>query len=80
MKKDNIITLAIVIFLLVGLYLSMKITSDLNALRERVDRNNYEYQIVIEDNNTIIVFDKERHVGTVKLEGALDSLLTADNL
>jgi hypothetical protein len=58
----------------------MKITSDLNALRERVDRNNYEYQIVIEDNNTIIVFDKERHVGTVKLEGALDSLLTADNL
>lgn len=45
---------------------------------ERIDRANVEYQFVVTD-HTITVFDRNRIVGTVELEGQLDSLIAADN-
>lgn len=56
----------------------MHLFSSINALNARVDRANVEYQFVVVD-STITVWDRNRHVGTVKLEGQLDSLIIADN-
>ena len=77
--KDKILTGLIFLFVLIGLYLSLKITRDLNAVNERINRQNFEYQLVI-DHDSIILFDKNRPVGKVKLEGDLQVLLMEDNL
>jgi hypothetical protein len=77
--KDTILTGIIFLFVLIGLYLSLKITRDLNAVNERINRQNFEYQLVI-DHDSIILFDKNRPVGKVKLEGDLEVLLMEDNL
>jgi hypothetical protein len=77
--KDTILSGLIFLFVLIGLYLSLKITKDLNAVSERIDRQNVEYQLVI-DHDSIILFDKNRPVGKVKLEGDLEVLLMEDNL
>lgn len=37
-----------------------------------------EYQMIVTD-DSVQVFDNERVVGTIKLEGQLDSLITLDN-
>jgi hypothetical protein len=77
--KDKILTGLIFLFVLIGLYLSLKITKDLNAVNDRINRQNTEYQLVI-DHDSIILFDKNRPVGKVKLEGELATLLIEDNL
>ena len=77
--KDKIFTLLIAAFLLVGLYFSITLNDNLISLRDRVDRQNVEYQFVISDKDSITVFDKERFVGVVKLQGQLDSLIIKDN-
>lgn len=76
--KDKIFTLCIVLFLVAGLYFSVTIFKDIRSLNQRLDRQNVEYQLVIED-DSIIIFDKNRYVGKVKVEGQLDSLLIEDN-
>jgi hypothetical protein len=77
--KDKILSGLIFLFVLIGLYLSLKITRDLNAVNDRINRQNFEYQLVIDD-DSIILFDKNRPVGKVKLEGDLEVLLKEDNL
>ena len=77
--KDKILTGLIFLFILIGLYFSLKITKDLNAVNDRINRQNVEYQLVIDD-DSIILFDKNRPVGKVKLEGDLEVLLMEDNL
>jgi hypothetical protein len=77
--KDKILTGLIFLFVLIGLYFSLKITRDLNAVNDRINRQNTEYQLVI-DHDSIILFDKNRPVGKVKLEGDLEVLLMEDNL
>jgi hypothetical protein len=77
--KDKMLTGLILLFVITGLYFSLKITKDLNAVNERIDRQNMEYQLIIDD-DSIIIFDKERPVGKVKCQGQLDSLLVEDNL
>ncbi len=77
--KDKILTGLIFLFILIGLYFSLKITRDLNAVNDRINRQNFEYQLVIDD-DSIILFDKNRPVGKVKLEGDLEVLLMEDNL
>ena len=37
-----------------------------------------EYQFIVTD-DSVTVFDSDRTVGTIKLEGQLDSLITLDN-
>lgn len=77
--KDNIFSILIVLLLLVGLYVSLRTVREMNNISNRVDRMNYEYQLVIDD-DSIIVFDKNRPVGKVKMEGQLEVLLMEDNL
>ena len=60
------------------LYLSYRSIKTMESINNRVDRANVEYQFVITD-SLITVYDANRVVGTVKIEGQLDSLITADN-
>ncbi len=76
--KDKILTGLIFLFVLIGLYLSLKITKDLNTVNQRIDRINMEYQIVSTD-DSIFVYDDNRYVGGIRSEGQLDSLMTEDN-
>ena len=41
-------------------------------------KNPCEYQFIVTD-DSVSVFDGKRTVGTIKLEGQLDSLITLDN-
>lgn len=77
--KDKIFSVLIVLLLLVGLFVSLNMVREMNNISRRVDRMNYEYQLVIE-NDSIMVFDKNRPVGKVKMEGELQILLMEDNL
>jgi len=63
---------------LCSLYLSFKGVETLDSINNRMDRSNVEYQFVVTD-STITVWDDNRWVGTVALEGQLDSLITSDN-
>lgn len=77
--KDNILSFLIVLLLLVGLFISFNTVREMNNITHRIDRSNYEYQLVIQ-NDSIMVFDKNRPVGKVKLEGELKNLLVEENL
>jgi len=66
------------VVLLCSLYLSFKSIETLESVNNRLDRANVEYQFVITD-RTITVWDDNRLVGTVKLQGELYKLIIADN-
>lgn len=51
----------------------------LGSVEERLNRFNSEYQMVVTDSN-VTIFDANRVVGTVRLEGELNDLITSDNL
>lgn len=82
MKKDQFLTVVSLsvtaIVALCSLYLSFKGVKTLDNINNRINRANVEYQFVVTD-STITVWDKNRYVGDVKLEGQLDSLIVADN-
>lgn len=69
---------AVIVLLTITAIVSYKSISTLQAVSARLDRANVEYQFVVTD-STITVWDHNRPVGTVKLEGQLDSLIIADN-
>lgn len=71
-------SLALYAFILVCLYLSIRCIYTLENINNRLDRANTEYQFVVEDRD-IIVYDRNRLVGRVKLQGQLYSLLREDN-
>jgi hypothetical protein len=50
----------------------------LEGINNRLDRANVEYQFVVEDRD-IIVYDRNRYVGRVRMGKQLDSLITEDN-
>lgn len=77
-KLVTVAMLLMGIFFSVCMYLSFKSVQTLQALNNRLDRANVEYQFVVTD-SMITVYDANRVVGTVKLEGQLDSLITSDN-
>lgn len=68
----------IAIFLLIGLYVSLYTINRVESINDRLDRANTEYQMVVED-DSVIIFDRERYIGKVRLQGQLDSLIIIDN-
>lgn len=81
MKKDLLYPICLgvtAVITICCLYICCKAVDALDSINSRVDRANVEYQFVVTD-STITVWDKNRYVGDVKLEGQLDSLITADN-
>jgi hypothetical protein len=67
-----------IVLLTITAIVSYKSISALQSVSARLDRTNVEYQFVVTD-STITVWDHNRPVGTVRLEGQLDSLIIADN-
>lgn len=75
--KDYIL-IPISILLVLCCYLLFRSFGTLENINDRLDRANVEYQFVVTD-TIITVYDDNRIVGSVKLEGQLDSLIIADN-
>jgi hypothetical protein len=75
--KDYIL-IPISILLTLCVYLLFRSFGTLENINSRLDRANVEYQFVVTD-TIITVYDANRIVGSVKLEGQLDSLIIADN-
>lgn len=76
MKEFVVIAVSVVLTLCT--YMLFKSFGELKSINDRLDRANVEYQFVVTD-STITVWDNNRLVGNVKLEGQLDSLIVADN-
>ena len=74
-----ILILVVSLLLTVSSYFSYRSLETIQALNQRVSRTHAEYQLIISDSAQITIFDQTRYVGTVKLEGQLDSLLIDDN-
>ncbi len=74
MKQTKIITFNIILLfvLLIGASLS------LYNVYEQHQRSKTEYQFIVND-DSITVYDGNRTVGTVLLEGDLDGLIIMDN-
>ena len=72
------ILVAVATMLTASLYFSYQSLQTIQDLNNRVNRANVEYQFVVTD-STMTVFDGNRYVGTVKIQGQLDSLIIADN-
>lgn len=76
MKQFTLI-IGVIVLLLVS-YVSLRSIQTLDSINNRLNRANAEYQFVLSQ-DSVIVFDNNRLVGTVRLEGQLDSLMVADN-
>lgn len=75
--KNSIIL--IVIVLLILNFLQFFVTSNkIESINDRLNRANVEYQFVVTD-SMMTVYDDNLVVGTVKLQGQLDSLLVDYN-
>lgn len=76
--KEVLVGLLVMIFLISCAYIPFTLINKLNNIEDRLDRANVEYQFVVTD-DSLTVYDNNRVVGTVKIEGQLDSLIIADN-
>ena len=68
------------VLVLVTLSISLGLRSlvEVNKIHDRIDRQPVEYQFVVED-STMKVFNGDNYVGTVQIQGQLDSLLVDYN-
>ena len=84
MKKETFLNITIIVALITGLFVSLIYSYYLHRVnRMLVTKENQEvirckYQYTITD-DSITVYDYNRFVGTIKLDGSLDSLMIEDN-
>lgn len=76
--ENKIGTFILTMFLTFIAIILLFIVRELKRTNDRMDRANVEYQLIVEDRD-IIVYDGNRLVGRVLLQGQLDSLLRDDN-
>lgn len=62
----------------ISFYLSLECINSLKAIDNRIDRQAVEYQFVVTD-SMMTVYNDNQVVGTVKIQGQLDSLLVDYN-
>lgn len=74
----SVIGIIVSIVFILCTYISFRSVQTLDGINSRLDRANVEYQFVVTD-DSLTVFDKNRVVGTVKLQGQLKYLLIQDN-
>lgn len=78
-NKTSIFLLCLIgVISLCSLYVSSRAVDTLDAINSRINRAKTEYQFVVTD-TVMTVWDNNRLVGEVKIEGQLDSLIIADN-
>jgi hypothetical protein len=71
MSNETLKKLLIATFILLGVAISFIWASSCS-------KDPCEYQLIVTD-DSVTVYDYERIVGTIKIEGQLDSLITLDN-
>lgn len=72
MKSSHLFALLLIACSLLGAMITIMIMGQEKPV------NPCEYQMIVTD-DSVMVFDGDRTVGTIKLEGQLDSLITIDN-
>lgn len=77
MKKDNIFKAFLVLAILVGLYFSVKIVTPQPVIN--CNHSNREYSFDVTDDSISVYTEDDKLVGTVLIEGQLDSLIIMDN-
>ena len=75
--KDLLVAV-LALFTLAAFYLFYQSINALENINDRLDRNSVEYQFVVTD-TLMTVYDHNRVVGTVRIEGELENLIIADN-
>jgi len=78
--KETALNIAIIVILLTGLVVSFMYSFEQRRKVKELQRikDTAEYQFIITD-DSITVYDYGRTVGTIKLDGSLDSLMIEDN-
>lgn len=76
--ENRVITFVFIMFLTLIAIILLFNVRELKEINNRLNRANVEYQLVVEDRD-IVIYDKNRFVGRVRLQGQLDSLLREDN-
>lgn len=68
----------VLVLLILSLYVGLKSLIAIDKINDRIDRQPVEYQFVVTD-SMMTVFNGDQVVGTVKVQGQLDSLLVDYN-
>ena len=76
--KENVFKISSLFLIAVSMLLSLISFNKITATDERINRMNYEYQLVVED-NIVKIFDGNRYVGKALLQGELNELIISDN-
>lgn len=76
--KEKIMQTIIITLVILSLIISTISLSMVFSTNKRIDRMNYEYQMVVED-DSVKIFDGSRYVGTTLLEGELNEMIIEDN-
>lgn len=69
---------SVLVLLTLSLYLGLMSLMAIDKINDRIDRQLVEYQFVVTD-SMMTVFNGENVVGTVRVQGQLDSLLVDYN-
>jgi hypothetical protein len=78
--KETALNIAIIVILLTGLVVSFMYSFEQHRKVKELQlmKDASEYQFIITD-DSVSVYDYNRFVGTIKLDGSLDSLMIEDN-
>lgn len=76
--NENVFKIGYLFLIATSIVLSIVTFNKITATDERINRLNYEYQLVVED-NIVKVFDGNRYVGKALLQGELNELIISDN-
>jgi hypothetical protein len=76
--KEKQIQIAIIVSAILSLMISCVAFNMIKNVNERINRSNYEYQLIVED-DSVKIFEGNRYVGTALLEGQLSDLIIEDN-
>lgn len=74
----DLLLCVLALFTLASFYLFYQSINALENINDRLDRSSVEYQFVVTD-TLMTVYDHNRVVGTVRIEGELENLIIADN-
>ena len=71
---ENFKNVIVLVLVTLCFYLCYMCLTAVNKIQDRLDRDSVEFQFVVTD-SVMSVYDGDEYVGTVKIQGQLDSLL-----
>jgi hypothetical protein len=85
MKRETFIQISILVLLLIGLLITILVVNhrlkdckphDTIVVKTLVDSTEYQFNVI---DDSAYVYNNQRYVGVIKLNGTLDSLIISDN-